>query len=248
MAAIIVVAVFSLSCCGLAYIGPWDPTTIPVCPNNEEPWTVDPGEEITVDGESSPDFPDNTEVEYAWAFITDEGVPYPIYDGDTLIPMPDNRAGFTFNAPLDPGCYKMVLTVTYSREVEGSYEMLYEECISYTCMDICVNEYPCTLCDDTFCEDLLPENECPAVLCYDNVLSESFSVHWFIDGNDVGSVDGTSESHCITIDWSTYTNTIHYVEMKIFGPDDQDTGLPDPDCTGVVSKIDRPVAEIKVLS
>ncbi|OPY45643.1 MAG: hypothetical protein A4E47_00900 [Methanosaeta sp. PtaU1.Bin028] len=239
---IVMVILIALSSCAVGqngwFVGPYIEGVIPECAGETQ--YVDPGERIVLDGTSEPDYPQNTMVNYAWTFITDAGIPYDIYNGKTKITMPVADNVIAFNAPMDPGCYKMVLTVTYSRSVTGT--TLSENCISYTCIDICVNPYQCYLCDDTFCEDELPTEGCPAVLCYDNALGESFSVNWYVDNTLVGSVTkGTSP--CIEINWDPYTATIHYLEMKIFGPTGEQEN---PKCTGIVSIIDRPEASIQI--
>lgn len=119
--------------------------------------SVNPGEHIVLDGTSIPSvtYP-LTNVSYSWLFTTAAGVGYAVNNttagASAVVEQPVNTSTFTFDAPVEPGCYKAGLTLYYWRNVSTETGILNETCVNYTCIDICVNEYNCSLCNNSiFC-------------------------------------------------------------------------------------------------
>jgi hypothetical protein len=242
-----IVVLLALSGAGSAQeLLPWD--EVPC----SDPIYVNPGETIILNGTAVPPVTDpETEVNYAWAFWDSGDNPYGIYDylsPFSLITQPHNGAFLNFSAPVEEGCYKALLTVWFHRTVstEGE-EDLFEDCISQDCFEICVNASACALCDDIFCSGDEPTTEaCPNNMCFEN-WTEGLLVYWNVTLRSDGSEVSSQEGECAEFDWANkYGNDTYLLNMSVYGPlDYQGARAFYYSCTGNVSKVETPVAEIR---
>lgn len=215
-----------------------------ICPDNIN---VDPGQWILLDGYAPATYPDNTNVEYTWTFAEVGGSGYTIYDNaNAVITQPGKDRYFGFNAPMEPGCYKAYLTVTYSYFVyDNAAAKLDATCTDMTCLGICVKEFQCPQCSYAFCETTpptYPGTTCPVYLKYPGTLSEVLVVEWYIDS--VLQTDDDAVKGDIGINWgsSAFTTQVHTIEMVIKGPPSMQEKFR---CTvGKVSKVEQPEAKI----
>ena len=226
------------------------------------PEDVNPGEPIRLNGtEIPPSTEPVTEVWYAWTFInSSSSSTYQIQNvSDGLdITQPHDGAYLNFSAPADAGCYTALLTVMYNRTVEDANREggnLYEECISYACWQVCVNESSCPLCDDISCWEVAPNctagctpeaQDCPACMCFENYtsgLTVWYNVTEYDTGSDVSGAQYQSDSNgCACIDWQgdTFENETYVITMYVYGPD----GAESYNCSGNVSIVETPTVEI----
>jgi len=156
---------------------------------------VDPGVNISLNGTSIPQLTDpETTVQYAWYFDDwDTGLEFEVYNQSTGARENDNNDGayFNFSAPLVPGCYNASLYVYYDREAydatTDTYLTLVEPCVNMTCLKICICNYQCPVCNDTFCDydcGDFPTNTYPCTqpLCYLDG-EGSAVVNWYVINN-----------------------------------------------------------------
>ncbi|HII07149.1 MAG TPA: hypothetical protein HA349_07525 [Methanotrichaceae archaeon] len=131
-------------------------------------------------------------------------------------------------APSTPGCYMLVLTVTYQLKDEGSTVL--KSCVDMTCYLICVADYTCITCSEIFCDEDCDDywteatTSCPGYdnvegydgLCYPYTPSDSgINVVWYvIDANTMFS--GTNEELESYLTTATIMATI---DNDCFDPD-----------------------------
>ena len=216
--------------------------------------SVDPGEHIVLDGSSTPEvtYP-VTNVSYSWLFTTAAGVGYEVNNTTAgksgVVEQPVNTSTFTFDAPVEPGCYKAGLTLYYWRNVSTETGILNETCVNYTCIDICVDEYNCSLCDNAiFCYSAQPtDGSCPRDWCYTNA-TEGATVDWYVTLlSQMPNSVWYSQGNCTDIDWSdtnVFSNDTYVVEMAVSGLNGAGVYTEFFRCDATVSQVEDPVAEI----
>ena len=213
--------------------------------------SVNPGEHILLDGTSSPvGTVPITNVSYSWLFTTAAGVGYEVNNTtagkSAKVVQPVNTSKFLFDAPMQPGCYKANLALYYWRNVSTTTGWLNDTCVNYTCIDICVKNYNCSLCpNDIFCHSSQPTaGKCPARWCYYNA-TEGATVDWYVTLlSAMPNAVWYSQGNCTDIDWTDFNNDTYIVGMKVSGLDGAGVYRQFFWCNATVSQVMDPVASI----
>ena len=223
------------------------------------PDTIDvyPGEPIKLNGTSIPSTTSVVDtVYYAWTF---DGTVYDYDNNPITEPATTPTVEFYANLTSDD-CNKAYLSVTYERNVTGLDN---ETCVNMTCIEICTGGYSCPLCESMFCANASSQydvckaspmtfdgGDCPCKICFDN-WTQGMIVNWSVDDivlTDTACVDFTDDSanneSCVLIDWvnCSYTNKTHKVKLEVFRNESFSQDFFN--CTGNVTLVEIPVAQI----